>query len=895
MSHSPTPLPEDATSALPCDKADCATVLAEYTHAVDLIGRVRDATFHPGMETVRYWVRPENKISADFFCSAEHPKLGWFALLADTAGHGLSSAIFALHTPMLFRESVLMGMSLPAIYERIHQFLLSQHLPNYFVCGILVRQEDREIEIINAGMPDALLLGDDGHLVEAFPSHYLPFGIDKGKGSPAFDPAPQRYRLARDEKASLLLYSDGLSELGILSGSALGREGVLAMAGVSAGQMFDKLVDQVRQNAQAVHDDISIALIPVPLHDVHAKPAGLAVDSSAPLSAVAVNAAAVRIVDNFDRGLVLTNAEQCILYVNPAFTGITGYTLEEVVGQTPRLLSSGRHGQNFYRDMWQQLQTRGAWHGEIWNQRKDGSLYLEWMDLCALHDGDGKVVNYLATFTVIEQQQQQEERLRFLALHDPLTGLANRILLADRGKQALIRADRSERALAVLFIDLDRFKTINDSLGHDIGDEVLVHVTERLSAVRRDDDTLSRVGGDEFVCLLPDIADRHDAGMVANKLLAALDKPINVAGHHFKVGASIGISAYPSDGHSFDDLIVQADRAMLRAKQAGGNLFKFFSAAMAVAAERQLEMEAQLDAAIRAGHLELHFQPKIDLFSRHIIGAEALVRWRDPEQGLIPPGVFIPVAERSDLIAKIGNWVLQTTCALLAKREASLPADFHIAVNVSPMQLERCDLAGEVARTVSASGISPARLQLEVTETLFIRDPAAADTALQLIVDLGVLVALDDFGTGYSNLGALAHLPLDAFKLDQSFVRNVDCNSANASIAKSVWHLADGLGKKVVAEGIETCAECLKVMELGYRIGQGYRFGKPMPEDEFFAHLALWNPKSFPCPGAAEIHVIDMAVKPVAGSAVPPAPTFSESRASQERRDWGGVPASSAS
>lgn len=840
-------LPDDECTVNACVSADCAAVYAEYSQAIDLICSVREATFHPGMDRVRHWERPANRVSADFFCSAEHPKLGWCGLLADAAGHGLTSAIFALHTPMLFRESVLLGMSLPAIYTRIHAFLLSQHLPGYFVCGTLVRVDDREIEIINAGMPDALLLAGDGRLAKAFSSHHLPFGIDQGNSHHEFDPAPERYRLARDEAGSLLLYSDGLSELGILTGHALGRDGVLATAGMDGEQIFESLVAQVTQNAGAVHDDVSVTLIPVPLRDYCVKSAEFAIDITTPLSTEAAIAAAVRIVDDFDRGLMLTDNAQRILFVNPTFTSITGYTLEEAVGQTPRLLGSGRHGAEFYRDMWLQLEKYGAWHGEIWNQRKDGSLYLEWLDLRAMVDGVGNVVNYLGTFTVIEQQHQQQERLRFLALHDPLTGLANRILLADRGKQAIRRADRSERALAVMFIDLDRFKSINDSLGHDIGDEVLVSVTQRLSAALRDDDTLSRFGGDEFVCLLPDIADRHDAAMVANKLLAALDKPINVAGHHFKVGASIGISAYPSDGHSFDDLVVQADRAMLRAKQAGGNIYRFFSAAMAVVVERQLEMEAQLDAGIKAGHLELHFQPKIDMHSRRIIGAEALVRWNDPVQGLIAPGIFIPVAERSDLIAKIGNWVLQKTCAVLAARAASLPADFHIAVNVSPMQLARCDLAGEVARILAASGIPPARLQLEVTETLFIRDPEAADEALQRIVDQGVLVALDDFGTGYSNLGALTHLPLDAFKLDQSYVRNVDSNSANASIAKSVWHLADGLGKKVVAEGIETCAECFKVMELGYRIGQGYRFGKPMPEEAFFAHMEQWSAKSFPC------------------------------------------------
>lgn len=831
---------------------ECERILAEYADAIELIQGVREATSHLGRERSRHWSHPASKISADFYCTAEHPRFGWFCLMADATGHGLASAVFALHTPMLFRESVLLGMSLPAIYERIHRFLMRQNIAGYYVCGILVRVHEREIEIINAGMPDALLLASDGRLSEAFPSHYLPFGVDTRGAEQNL--TPQRYRLARDEAASLLLYSDGLTELGILTGAAFGRDGVLATASNGADQVFDRLVERIERQAQAIHDDTSVALIPVPLHSI-------ALDDAADIAhgtqetpphaqaSQAMNmAAAMRIVENFDRGLVLTDIEQRILYANPAFSAITGYSLEEALGQTPRLLNSGRHDAGFYHQMWQMLEETGAWCGEIWNRRKDGTLYLEWLDIRALHDDEGRIANYLATFTVITQKKEQEERLRFLALHDPLTGLANRILLNDRGDQAIRRADRADRSLAVLFIDLDRFKSINDSLGHDIGDEVLVQVTQRLSGVLREDDTLSRFGGDEFVCLLPDIAARHDAALVGNKLLAALDQPIDVAGHHFKVGASIGISAYPSDGRSFDDLLVEADRAMMRAKQAGGNIYKFFSSEMAVAAERQLEMEARLDAAIKDGQLELFYQPKLDLTTRRIVGAEALVRWRDPRDGLIPPGVFIPVAEKSDLIAKIGAWVLREACSVLSKRNGSLPADFHIAVNVSPMQFERCDLAGEIARVLGESGIVPQRLQLEVTESLIIRDADGAAEMLQRIVDLGVSIALDDFGTGYSNLGSLSRLPLDTFKLDQSFVRAVNSDSANASIAKSVWHLADGLGKHVVAEGIETCDECLKIREMGYRIGQGYRFGRPMPEVDFFEHLERWQPQSCVCP-----------------------------------------------
>lgn len=835
------------SAAVPLSPTFCQRLLEDHADAVSLIGRMREATSHFGPQRARYWSRPMDRICADFFCTAEHSKFGWYCLMADAAGHGLASAVFALHAPMLFRESVLMGLSLSAIHERIHRFMRDQHIAGYFVCGTFVHIHERDIEIINAGMPDVLLLAADGRLSDAFPSVSLPLGIDDGGG--VVDVQPTRYRLPRNEKAYLLMYSDGLTELGVFTGEPFGRNGVLATAGHGGEEVFDRLLAMLEHRSAEIHDDVSIALIPLPQGE------GARLNLEQPLSGQREHYVddelspdvARRIIENLDHGILLADAEQCILYVNNTFSSITGYSLEEAIGQTPRILHSGRHGTDFYRTMWRTLALHGHWSGEVCNRRKDGTLYFEWLEIRKLAAATPEAVQYLAIFTDITQRREQDEHLRYMALHDPLTSLPNRILLNDQGKRAIRRADRNNRALAVLFIDLDRFKTINDTLGHDIGDEVLIEVVKRLKGVLREDDALCRFGGDEFICLLPDIADRQDAARVANKLLASLDQPVEVAGHRFKMSISIGISAYPSDGRIFDDLVVEADRAMLRAKQAGGNMARFFSSDMAVMAERQLEMEARLDAAIKAGQLELHFQPKVDLRQRRIIGAEALVRWRDPERGLIPPGQFIPVAERSDLIARIGAWVLQEACSILKKRVAELPDDFHLAINVSPVQIDRCDLAGEVARVLAETGVAPRRLQLEVTESMFIRDAENAAETLTRIAAQGVSLALDDFGTGYSNLGSLSRLPLDTFKLDQSFVRDVDQEASSASIARSVWQLADGLGKEVVAEGIETCSECMKVMEFGYRIGQGYRLGKPMPEDAFFALLAAGLPDDAQC------------------------------------------------
>jgi diguanylate cyclase (GGDEF)-like protein/PAS domain S-box-containing protein len=811
--------------------ADIATSRREYAESIALVRSIRGSNNSMRDGQVQHWSMPASQISADFFCSAEHPQKGWYCLLADTAGHGLPSAIFSLQTPLLFREAVQLGQSLPEIYARIHAALTRQNLANYFVCGLLVRVTQRDIEIVNAGMPEAILLAHDGRLIETFASQHLPFGVE-----PAQLVDEQRYRLAHDESASLLLYSDGLLELGAPAGTAFGENGVRAALDGEAGNVVERLIKCIATHGHRAHDDISIVVIRTPLDGEPADALPAATEGS---HATGIDAA-LRIVERYPRGLMLADNEQRIQYVNPSFTALTGYTAADAFGQTQRLMSSGREPPGFYRRIEQALRNEGRWSGDMWLRHKDGSLRHEYTEICALRDDTGLTTHYLMTFADIVEAQQARERHQHRALHDPLTDLANRTLLNDRGEQALRQAERQGHCVGVLFIDLDRFKSINDSLGHDIGDQVLVEVAGRLEGALRDCDTLARWIGDEFVCLLPEIRRQREVGIVAGKLLATMEEPIIVAGHKFKVGLSIGISTFPDDASQFGKLIIEADRAMVLAKQAGGNIYRFYSREMHLAMEMQLEMEARLDAAIRNGELVLYYQPKINLEDWRIEGAEALVRWRDPLRGLVPPGEFIPVAERSDLIAKIGNWVLNEACAALARWQGHLPTEFHVAVNVSPLQLARSDLYAEVGSALQTSAIAPARLQLEVTESLFIQDAQGAARTLKQVGDLGVSLALDDFGTGYSNLSSLANLPINTFKLDQSFVRGIDTNRANSSIAQSVWHLADGLDKDMVVEGIETCGECQHIETIGYRTLQGYKFGKPMAEADFLKHLHNW-------------------------------------------------------
>ncbi|MBW8846588.1 MAG: EAL domain-containing protein [Burkholderiales bacterium] len=544
--------------------------------------------------------------------------------------------------------------------------------------------------------------------------------------------------------------------------------------------------------------------------------------------------------ENIRDGVMITDAQCRIQTVNAAFAAITGYSAEDAVGATPRLLQSGRHPPEFYRQMWITLLEDGRWQGEIWNRRKNGEVFPEWLTLNVVRDGAGQVTNYVGAFTDVTGSKTVEAQLERLAHYDPLTDLPNRVLLQARLEQALLRSQRHGAITAVMVIDLDGFKTVNDSLGHPAGDELLVCVAARLQARLRADDLLGRLGGDEFLVVLEGCGPPADVAALARDLLAALAAPVPLAcGKDAYVTASIGISLHPVDGSvGVVELLRDADAAMYRAKEQGRNRFCFYTSNMNAEAVAKLEVEAALSRALARGELLLHYQPKVDAGSGRVAGAEALLRWDRNGDGLVPPGQFIPVAEQSSLILDIGAWVIDEACRQIrAWMDAGQPL-VRVAVNVAARQFAAGDLDQVVAGALQRHGVDAKWLEIEITEGMLITDPAAAISMLQRIKALGVTLSLDDFGTGYSSLAYLQHLPLDTLKIDQSFTRRIGEQPDGAALVDAVIVLAHRLHLRVVAEGVETAQQCDYLQRQGCDEMQGYHFGRPAPADSLQQQLA---------------------------------------------------------
>ena len=563
----------------------------------------------------------------------------------------------------------------------------------------------------------------------------------------------------------------------------------------------------------------------------------LGCDARPRLAAEARMRLAERVFAESGEGIMILDAQGAILEVNHAFEVITGYRQAEAVGQHPKmLLTSGYHPAEFYQQMWVTLQGQGHWQGEIWNRRKNGEIYPEWLSVSAIRNQTGIVRNYVAMFSDISsikaseaQRKADEARIQHMAHHDFLTGLPNRFLLNDRFGQMQAVAERSQTRFALLFIDLDRFKNINDTLGHTVGDLLLCVVARRLLALVRAVDTVSRQGGDEFIVLLGGITGPQDAGHAAHKLVRALGEPCVIENHELTVTPSIGIAISPDDGNDLDTLLKHADLAMYDAKHQGRNMFQFFRPALNARMLDLLLLENQLRQALRRDEFELFYQPQIDLATDRIIAFEALVRWRHQERGLVSPADFIPLTEETGLILPLGHWVLQEACRQAAVWRSGPWPEIRIAVNLSAVQFRQADLVDQVRRALTSAGVTPDALELEVTESVVMQDAEATIQTLQNLRAMGVTLAIDDFGTGYSSLAYLKRFPVNTLKVDRSFVQDIEDDPDAAAICAAVIGLAHNLRLDVVAEGVETVEQRAWLRAAGCRIGQGFLLGKPLP------------------------------------------------------------------
>jgi diguanylate cyclase (GGDEF)-like protein/PAS domain S-box-containing protein len=542
-------------------------------------------------------------------------------------------------------------------------------------------------------------------------------------------------------------------------------------------------------------------------------------------------------------GMLVTDANNVILRSNRALTRITGYTPEESVGQTPKLFESGRHDADFYAAMWDCIVKTGAWEGEIWNRRKNGEIFPAHLTITAVNDANGNIANFVATLTDITVSKAAEDEIKNLAFYDPLTHLPNRRLLLERLQHALASSARSGKKVALLFIDLDHFKTLNDTLGHDIGDILLQQVAERLMANLRKSDTVARIGGDEFVVILEDLSKTSieaaaETKVVGEKILTALNQPYQLRQHEYHSSPSIGATMIEDQRSSIDELLKQADIAMYQSKTSGRNALHFFDPKMQDAISIRAELEGELRLAIRTQQFQLHYQIQVDSQGK-TLGAEALIRWFHPERGMVPPGQFIPLAEETGLILPIGQWVLDAACAQLKVwQENPVARDLVLAVNVSPKQFHQTDFVDQVQSAIDRHGVDARLLKLELTESMLLDDIENAIATMNALKDRGIHLSLDDFGTGYSSLQYLKRLPLNQLKIDRSFVCDIVTDDSDKTIVRTIISMAQSLNLNAIAEGVETEAQQQLLLDLGCESFQGYLFGKPMPASEFESCVA---------------------------------------------------------
>ncbi|MDR3370464.1 EAL domain-containing protein, partial [Rhodoferax sp.] len=552
---------------------------------------------------------------------------------------------------------------------------------------------------------------------------------------------------------------------------------------------------------------------------------------------------AASVFQHASEGITITDPHGTILDVNEGFTRITGYNREDVIGQNPRLLSSGRQGPEFYAAMWKALLRTDQWRGEMWNRRKSGEVYAELLTISTVRDKNGEIQRYIGLFYDITALKEQQQHLEHMAHYDSLTRLPNRVLLADRLDQALARSNRTHSLIAVAYIDLDGFKAINDSYGHEVGDKLLVQLANRMKETLRDGDTLSRLGGDEFVAVLPDLQSSDDSVPVLERLLATAAQPVHSAEHELRVSASIGVTYYPqTEDIDADQLLRQSDQAMYQAKVAGKNRYHIFDAVHDRAIRGRRESIERVRDALMCREFVLHYQPKVNMRIGQVIGAEALIRWQHPDRGLLSPAEFLPIIEDDDVITAVGEWVIDTALAQMEVWQVQGLA-IAVSVNVASRQLQQPDFVDRLKYVLAKHPeVTPARLELEVLETSALADLVHVSKVIEDCAQLGVKFALDDFGTGYSSLAYLKHLRASQIKIDQSFVRDMLDDTDDLAILKGVIGLASAFKLEVIAEGVETVTHGNMLLQMGCELAQGYGIARPMPADQFPTWVATWQP-----------------------------------------------------
>ncbi len=544
---------------------------------------------------------------------------------------------------------------------------------------------------------------------------------------------------------------------------------------------------------------------------------------------------ATSVFETTSEGIVVTDAQAYIILVNRAFTETTGYTPDEVRGQTPHLFSSGHHKRDFYENMWASITQTGAWSGEIWNRRKNGEIYPEWLHINAIRDDAGNVTHHVGVFSDISQHKTVQKRLHDLAYYDALTHLPNRQLFYERLEQAVAIADRDRRGFTLLFLDFDRFKEINDSLGHRFGDQLLVEAAQRLRSLIRTTDTVARWGGDEFILILQEPEGAWKAAPVARKIIHAFDSPVRFNGNETYISASIGIARYPDDGDSMELLVSNADAAMYRAKGNGRACYSFYTPELNKHLVEHLKLENALRTCLHEGGLTLAWQPQFRLADGLLTGVEVLTRCHHSGLGDIPPVKFIPIAEESGLIFELGQWVLNEAASHAAQlcNCGTPPEGLRVAVNISPLQMRNRDLAQEFIEPLMKHGLTPACIELEITESALMSKEFSAEDGLQKLSDLGMHFAIDDFGTGYSNLAYLKRFAVHRLKIDRAFIQEIAESETDRQIVAAIISMGHSLGLKLVAEGVETEAQKNILMQLECDEVQGFLFGRPLPFDEF--------------------------------------------------------------